>query len=145
MGRLLRAATFVLSALALAGCLSSEPKVAEIEQVSAEQRQALTATEAEGADGAAGGEVHTFVAIDIDYSDAPSEVPAGTVSVEMVNEGTIIHNVVLEELDDRKILEAEGGQTDSAEVELEPGALTYYCDIPGHRAAGMEGTLTVTG
>lgn len=144
MGRLLCVTATVITGLLLTGCLSSEPKVAEVEQVAAVQREAMQATEAAEGDGGPAGGAATWVAIDIDYSEAPDELAAGEIPVELVNEGAIEHNVVIEELDDEVILEAAGGETDSGTVELEPGDYTYYCSIPGHRAAGMEGTMTVT-
>lgn len=145
MGRPLRTIVAVVTALLLTGCLSSEPKVAEIQQVSAEQRAEMQATESAGGGEAEadGGGPATWVAIDIDYQEAPQEVAAGTVDVELDNQGAIEHNVTLEELDNRKILDAAGGESDSGTVELEAGTYTYYCDVAGHRAAGMEGTLTV--
>lgn len=144
MGRPLRIIVTVVTGLALTGCLSSEPKVAEIQQVSAEQRAELQATEAAGGGGGdGGGGPATWVAVDIAYEEAPEEVAAGTVDVELDNQGNIEHNVVIEELDDQRILDAAAGESDSGSVELEPGTYTYYCDVAGHRAAGMEGTLTV--
>jgi len=31
----------------------------------------------------------------------------------------------------------------TVEVTLKPGTYTYFCEAPGHRAAGMWGTITV--
>lgn len=146
MSRRLPLLIITVAGLVLTGCVSSEPKVTEEEQVSAEQLAQMRATEpaAEGEE-ATGGETLTFVARDIEYAEAPSEAPAGLLTIELVNEGAINHDVVIEELGNQLIVEAVGGATETGQVELEAGTYTYYCDVPGHRAAGMEGTLTVTG
>lgn len=96
--------------------------------------------------GEAGGEVANepvFVAIDIDYESAPETLPPGETELVLENNGAIIHNVVFEESGE-KVLEAEGGETDQATVTLEAGEISYFCDIAGHREAGMEGSLTVS-
>ena len=41
-------------------------------------------------------------------------------------------------------LEVGSGKSDELKANLKPGKYTFFCDIPGHREAGMEGTLTVT-
>jgi plastocyanin len=42
-------------------------------------------------------------------------------------------------------LEADStGGTQKLKVNLKPGKYTFYCTYPGHRSAGMEGTLTVS-
>jgi plastocyanin len=69
---------------------------------------------------------------------------AGKVTIDFNNPSPIPHNVVIEE--DGKELAgfepiAEGENTASAD--LKAGTYTYYCSVPGHREAGMEGTLTV--
>lgn len=41
-------------------------------------------------------------------------------------------------------LEADsGGGTQKMKIDLKPGTYTFYCSFPGHRQAGMQGTLTV--
>jgi uncharacterized cupredoxin-like copper-binding protein len=36
------------------------------------------------------------------------------------------------------------GGTKSVSVNLKAGKYTFYCSVPGHRAGGMVGTLTVS-
>jgi plastocyanin len=40
-------------------------------------------------------------------------------------------------------IEGDGGTSQSEKIDLKPGKYTFYCSLPGHRAAGMQGTLTV--
>jgi uncharacterized cupredoxin-like copper-binding protein len=35
------------------------------------------------------------------------------------------------------------GATKTLTLSLKPGTYKFYCSVPGHRMAGMEGTLTV--
>lgn len=42
-----------------------------------------------------------------------------------------------------EIIEMEGGESGSGTVLLFPGETTFWCDVPGHREAGMEETVQV--
>ena len=78
------------------------------------------------------------------FEESSAEASAGTVTLELTNDSAVPHDVQIEgpEGDIGGTEETTGG-TVSAEVELEPGDYTFYCSVPGHREAGMEGTLTV--
>lgn len=76
----------------------------------------------------------------------PTELTAsaGEIAIELVAEASVEHNLVIEESGDTVVVEAGAGETAVGTIELEAGTYTYYCNIPGHRQAGMEGTLTVS-
>jgi plastocyanin len=57
---------------------------------------------------------------------------------------TGIHDFVFDGAYSGFQLEADsGGNSQSKKIDLKPGKYTFYCSITGHRAQGMEGTLTV--
>jgi plastocyanin len=86
-----------------------------------------------------------WVAIDIEFAEAPATAPAGELTIAIDNQGNLPHDVAFEGVQgSRPIVHADGGQVDVGTVTLEPGTYTYYCDVPGHRAT-MEGQLEVTG
>lgn len=78
------------------------------------------------------------------YSATELTSDTGDLTFELTCEGAAEHNVVIEEAGDELVVECKGGATETGEVTLEPGTYTFYCSIPGHRSAGMEGTLTVS-
>lgn len=73
-----------------------------------------------------------------------AEAPAGIDTIKMDSESGL-HTLVF---DNGKLpgfkLEASSGESDQLKANLRPGRYTIYCDVPGHREAGMEGTITVT-
>jgi nitrite reductase (NO-forming) len=66
------------------------------------------------------------------------------VTVNLQNKGNLDHSFVIDELG-VKLEAVKAGTTQS--VTFTPGTAgtyTFYCDLPGHKAAGMTGTFTVT-
>lgn len=76
----------------------------------------------------------------------PNQVtaPAGKLKIDYVEDGSQQHTLVIEDVKGFKLQVGPGAKNDSATVDLEPGEYSFYCDIPGHRAQGMSGTLTVS-
>ena len=68
----------------------------------------------------------------------------GEVEVTVVNVSDAYHNAqFLGAADGSDIPEADGNETGTGTVLLFPGEWTVICTVPGHRAAGMETTVTV--
>ncbi len=70
---------------------------------------------------------------------------AGTVTIVMSNSSPIEHDVAVAE--GSKILGQTPvftGGSKKLTLKLKPGTYTFFCTVPGHRQAGMEGTLTVS-
>lgn len=99
-----------------------------------------------GGDGAAdpGGDRLEVVGTDgLAFEPDRATVAAGDVTIELTSEPGVPHTFNIEELDDVEVVMAAGGETATGTIELKAGTYTFYCSIPGHRQAGMEGTLTV--
>ena len=72
------------------------------------------------------------------------EAPAGTVVIDFTNDSSNPHNVTIEGNGIEEVAsDTVTGDSASVTADLEPGTYTFYCSVDGHRAAGMEGTLTV--
>ncbi len=85
------------------------------------------------------------------YATSKANATAGAVTIEMPNMSGVSHNIAVET--------GEGGAspkgtklgassfvskgTATLSVTLKPGKYTYFCEAPGHRQAGMYGTITV--
>jgi uncharacterized cupredoxin-like copper-binding protein len=74
-----------------------------------------------------------------------ASVPCGTVTFQQSNSGTVAHNFALEGVANATGAIIDPGKSTTFTVSLTPGKYTYICDVSGHAAAGMIGTLTVTG
>lgn len=82
-------------------------------------------------------------AIDIAFDTKAFEIAANTdVAITITNNGVSVHDFMIEgtDIDSGYI---NGGASATVTVNLAPGEYTFFCSVPGHRAAGMVGTITV--
>lgn len=82
--------------------------------------------------------------VDIAFNPTEITVPANTeVTINLVNNGVSTHTFDIDELGVNSG-EYAAGQTGTVKFNSgAPGTYTYYCAIPGHKEAGMVGTITV--
>jgi plastocyanin len=81
----------------------------------------------------------------LSYEPKQLSAKAGKVTITMANSSAVEHNVTVAQ--GSTVLGAiptfKGG-VKTLTLNLKPGTYTFYCSVPGHRQAGMEGTLTVS-
>lgn len=142
---LLLALALTIAALGLVACGGGSS------DTTAAETQAGESTEAAGGEAEGGTAESASVAFEtpegstLAYTTDNATAMAGTNTIDFTNVQATPHDVAIEDEAGETIAQTEviSEGSDSTEVELKPGTYTFYCTIPGHRQAGMEGTLTV--
>ena len=78
------------------------------------------------------------------FTTSTLDAHAGAVTIDMHNPSQLSHSIAIEGSGVNtagQVVGPEGTSTVSAT--LKPGTYKFFCTVPGHRQAGMEGTLTV--
>jgi plastocyanin len=81
----------------------------------------------------------------LSYDTRQLSTKAGSVTITMTNMSPLEHDVAVAQ--GSTVLGAVPrftGGSRTLTLKLKPGTYTFYCSVPGHRQAGMEGTLTVS-
>jgi plastocyanin len=82
----------------------------------------------------------------LSFNKTTLSAKAGKVSIDFTNMSPLAHNLTVE-ASGGKILGATPtfqGATKTLTLTLTAGTYKFFCSVPGHRQAGMEGTLTVS-
>lgn len=154
-------ALIAFAAIAVGGCGGSDSTttVTESEETSAD---------ANGKAGSTGGKTVEIKMGDYFFNPEDATAQAGSTTIEAPNEGSVEHELVVfktnldpsklptesnggvdeEKLDEiaeeaGEVADVEAGETKSEGFKLTPGKYVIFCNLPGHYAQGMYGTITV--
>ncbi|MGA2454765.1 MAG: plastocyanin/azurin family copper-binding protein [Solirubrobacteraceae bacterium] len=137
----LSAVTLAVGLLALAGCGSSSTTPA----TTASTPATTTSTSSTASTSSGALSLEANAEGQLKYNKTSLTASAGKVSIDFTNMSPLGHNVTIES-SAGKVVGAtptfQGG-TKLLTLELKAGTYKFFCSVPGHRMAGMEGTLTV--
>jgi plastocyanin len=143
--RVVVAATAVVAVLVLAACGSSNSNTSS----STTTNTSTGATKASSTTKAAGPVQHLTLeanpAGELKYNKTTLTAKAGPATLTLTNNSPISHNVTLENSAGAKVAATTtfDGGSHTIPLNLKAGTYKFFCSVPGHRMAGMEGTLTV--
>lgn len=152
MKKLAALLALALASVALVACGGSSDNSSSSSESTGEASGGAAAESGEksggGAMHAGGGSTLEFEADpngELAYTATEETAKAGKVTVDFNNPQGLTHDVAIENEKGETIGQTElvADEETSTTVNLKPGTYHYYCTVPGHREAGMEGTLTV--
>ena len=134
-GRICAAVATVALALALVGCTGAGAR-----------QVASTPPETKSAPKQAANRIE-IAAGDLFFEPKTVALRAGSATFVVRNTGAIEHNFIVETQTGQslaRIANIEVGKTEEVAADLRPGTYPMVCNLPGHKEAGMVGTITVT-
>ena len=148
------AAIVLASALALAACGSSSSSSDSSTAAGtggaygpASTKAATTTAAAPAAGGASTVKLSADAGGALAFNTKTLTAKAGKVTLDMTNPGSsgLPHAIAVQGNGvDKDGATVNPGGTSTVTVTLKPGTYSFYCPVPGHEAAGMKGTLTVS-
>jgi plastocyanin len=137
-------------ALAFAGCggSSSKSSTESTPSVATPTTASSAATSTPASPSATGGSSLSLAADpegQLKFDKSSLTAKAGTVKLTFTNASSLAHNVTVESSAGASVGATPSfqGGSKTVSLKLQPGTYKFYCSVPGHRQAGMEGTLTV--
>jgi plastocyanin len=137
-------ALLAVAALAVLGLAACGGGGDNNETTAAAAPATTTATAGGGGGGGSTVDISTPTGSDLAFDQKSVSAKAGSVTISFDNVQSLQHDVAVAD-SSGKVL----GQTDlvssgtaTTTVDLTAGSYTFYCTVPGHREAGMVGTLT---
>ncbi|WP_053226830.1 plastocyanin/azurin family copper-binding protein [Solirubrobacter soli] len=137
------------AALALAGCGGSDNSSSSTSTPEATETATETPTEAATEAPASGSATKLAIKADpggaLKFTESSLTTKAGTVEIDFSNPSQLPHAVAIEGngIEEKTTETVTGKDAAPLTVDLKPGVYEFYCPVDGHRAAGMEGKLTV--
>ena len=147
----LAAFTVAVGALALAGCGSSSSNSTSSSTSSPAATPTTSSSAATPPPAATSEAASSKLSLaanaegQLKYNTTSLTAKAGNVSIDFTNTSPLGHNVNIEAAGGKIVASTptfQGGSK-TLTANLKPGTYKFFCSVPGHRMAGMEGTLTV--
>ena len=136
--------------LVLAGCGSSSSSSSSSASTAAQTPTTSSASTSTPAPASpSGGSERVSLAANsegqLEYNTKSLSAKAGKVSIDFTNSSSLGHNVTIESSSGQSVgaTPTFSGGSKTLSLNLKPGTYKFFCSVPGHRQAGMEGTLTV--
>ncbi len=137
----------IVAMLALAGCGGSSSKNSSSSTSSSASGGATTqsGTSTSAPAGTSGLQLAADQSGQLNFDKTSLSTSAGQVTIKFSNAAPVGHNLTIASSGGSVVgaTPTFQGGTKALTVQLKPGTNTFYCSVPGHRQAGMQGTLVV--
>jgi uncharacterized cupredoxin-like copper-binding protein len=137
--------TVAVGLVALAGCGSSSSSTSSSTST---PTTSTPTTSSPAPASTAGGQALSLAANNegqLKFDTTSLTAKAGKVTITFANQASLEHNLTVASSSGAVVgaTPTFSGGSKTLALDLKPGTYKFYCTVPGHRAAGMEGTLTV--